>query len=582
MVATFVYLTVCSIRNRLRVRLRRLREPRYLIGTIVGILYIYYFAFARGFGSRSSDRSGPPAMASLLARGSGPVQVVGSLAGLLLAALAWVLPGSRRPIEFSRPEVQFLFQAPLSRRQLLHYKLLRSQLGLLFGSVVVTLIFRPSTLASGWTLLAGTWLLLMISRLYSIGVALSRASLVQHGKSGLVRQWLPLGIVIGAIGVIAGTIALDWAQLAESPTARAAFDRLQETIGSGVAGVVLWPFRAIVRLPLADSTAEFLETLPVVVAILVVLYLWVLRSDAAFEEASADHAEKRARGPLVRTPSKPKVTVTPFKLALEGRAETAVMWKNLIMMGRYFSLKMLFRLAPLVVVFAIGVGRGGGRGGTAMMLVVMCTALAVFTILLGPQVIRNDLRSDLANLAVLRTWPVRGATLVRGELLAPAAVLSAIVWLFIVGGAVLLGSIPSAHATTGAAIIADRVSYAVAAMLAAPPLILSQLVIQNAIVVLFPAWAVVGTSRARGIDALGQRLLTMAGMLLSLVATLLPAVIAAGLVAFAIYALTHTIAVVIPALVLALVMIVECALATEWLGRVLDRTDVGAIEPSES
>jgi len=31
-----LYIIVCSARNRLRVRLRRLREPRYLFGAIAG------------------------------------------------------------------------------------------------------------------------------------------------------------------------------------------------------------------------------------------------------------------------------------------------------------------------------------------------------------------------------------------------------------------------------------------------------------------------------------------------------------------------------------------------------------------
>ena len=42
-----LYIIVCSARNRLRVRLRRLREPRYLIGAIVGVAYLYFSFFAR-------------------------------------------------------------------------------------------------------------------------------------------------------------------------------------------------------------------------------------------------------------------------------------------------------------------------------------------------------------------------------------------------------------------------------------------------------------------------------------------------------------------------------------------------------
>ncbi len=42
-----LYIIVCSAKNRLRVRLRRLREPRYLVGAIVGAAYIYFSFFTR-------------------------------------------------------------------------------------------------------------------------------------------------------------------------------------------------------------------------------------------------------------------------------------------------------------------------------------------------------------------------------------------------------------------------------------------------------------------------------------------------------------------------------------------------------
>jgi hypothetical protein len=97
--------------------------------------------------------------------------------------------------------------------------------------------------------------------------------------------------------------------------------------------------------------------------------------------------------------------------------------------------------------------------------------------------------------------------------------------------------------------------------------------------VLFPAWVVVGSSRARGIDAMGQRMLMLAGILLTLVAALLPGALVAGLVGLLVYAVTGIVPVVLPALVLAGVVIGECWLAIEGLGRVLDRTDVGALTP---
>ncbi len=37
----FLYLTACSVKNRVIQRVRRLRQPRYLAGLIIGSLYLY-------------------------------------------------------------------------------------------------------------------------------------------------------------------------------------------------------------------------------------------------------------------------------------------------------------------------------------------------------------------------------------------------------------------------------------------------------------------------------------------------------------------------------------------------------------
>jgi hypothetical protein len=586
MLGTFLYLTACSARNRIRVRIRRLKEPRYLIGSIVGAAYLYYFVIFRAVrsgrsrsGGGAATGTGPGPLASILTRFAGQIQFVGSAVLLLFAAVAWVFPGSRKPIEFSRAEVQFLFQAPLGRRQLLHYKLLRSQLGVIFSSVVATVLFRPATLTSGWTMLVGVWLLLTLFRLYSIGVSLSRESLARHGTSGLARQWAPVVVVLAIAGVLAATVALDWRELSALTGGRAVFEEVQRIMSIGAAGLVLLPFRMMARLPLASSALEFLTVLPMMLALIALSYLWVLRADTAFEEASADHAEQRAQTRTASRAPTVKTMATPFALQLEGRLETAILWKNLIMIGRYASVKVLARLAPAVIAVAVMAGQAG-KGGLATLAAMLCLVLSGFTILLGPQIARNDLRQDLANLAVLKTWPARGAVIVRGEILAPAVLLTGLAWLFILASGLLFGSAPM-HGSAVVSIMLDRVSYTLGAMIVAPAMLLAQLVVHNAAAVLFPAWVAVTSSRARGIDAMGQRLLMMAGLLLVLVAFLLPAVLVAGAVTAAAFMSTGMVVVILPALVITAVVFGECFLATEWLGRVLDRTDVSAIGPAE-
>ena len=148
---------------------------------------------------------------------------------------------------------------------------------------------------------------------------------------------------------------------------------------------------------------------------------------------------------------------------------------------------------------------------------------------------RNDLRRDLGNLAMLKAWPMSGATLLRGEILAPAVLLTSIAWLLILGAASLAGNLRVGFLQP---LVQDRLSYMIAALLVAPGLILAELTVLNGLAVLFPAWISTGAARSRGVEALGQRLFTTAGVLLTLVIALVPAALAAGLVAGGIYLLS--------------------------------------------
>jgi len=66
-------------------------------------------------------------------------------------------------------------------------------------------------------------------------------------------------------------------------------------------------------------------------------------------------------------------------------------------------------------------------------------------------------------------------------------------------------------------------------------------------------------------------------MLIVLVVALLPAAVAAGILALAIYRTWAIVPIIAPALVVLVVLLVEALVATEWLGGVFERTDVGVL-----
>ena len=94
MVGASLYIAVCSTRNRIRLRLRRLREPRYLVGAILGAAFGFAAAREVAAGARRAAAAGRRAAAEPLVR----VRVVGvgrgaAAAGRAGAAAARVAAG---------------------------------------------------------------------------------------------------------------------------------------------------------------------------------------------------------------------------------------------------------------------------------------------------------------------------------------------------------------------------------------------------------------------------------------------------------------------------------------------------------
>lgn len=80
---------------------------------------------------------------------------------------------------------------------------------------------------------------------------------------------------------------------------------------------------------------------------------------------------------------------------------------------------------------------------------------------------------------------------------------------------------------------------------------------------------------------MGQRLLMLAGILFTLLVSVVPGVVVAAAFAFLAYQVTGMVLILLPAFIVAFVVAGECWLAIEGLGRVLDRTDPSAVESAE-
>jgi hypothetical protein len=177
---------------------------------------------------------------------------------------------------------------------------------------------------------------------------------------------------------------------------------------------------------------------------------------------------------------------------------------------------------------ATGGGEGDARARPAERLALAAIIVAGGLLLFGGRAVRNDLRSDMPHLALLKTLPLRGRDIVLAEVASGTLPLAAVQLLMILVADVAL---TSAGSSRGMAPGARH------ALTAASPLVLVALngcmfAILNTTTVMFPAWTRLGPTAAAGIEAMGQNLLATFGTLLSLaVLLILPVVAGTGVMA---------------------------------------------------
>jgi hypothetical protein len=342
---------------------------------------------------------------------------------------------------------------------------------------------------------------------------------------------------------------------------------------------ILAPFRWIVAPAYASNTHDWLVAIGPAFGLLILHYLWVLRADAVFEDAAVDASARRAQRIAARAaaaqlsaPRVPNSTRTFLRLAPDGPAWVAIVWKNATAAARGFKLTATIRFT-FVLIVALSVARTVGytlfNGADPLLWVGIAAAFAVaYLALAGPLTIRNDLRADLAHLPMLRTYPLDGRTVVFAEVLSSALTLTAlqVVLLFVAFG--LLGEIP----------LGERAAILAGGLVVLPAMNLVSLTIQNAIALIVPAWVRLGRPMDSGqiaFEALGQQALGVIASMIALVLALAPAV-GAG-VGVAIVAGGSPLAATGGVIVGLAVAAVEMWFAMQWLGHLFDRTDAVSV-----
>lgn len=576
MIAVFSYLLVCSTRNRIGRQLRQLRNPRYIAAFVLGGGYLYLMLWGQ--------RSAP---GSALAANLRSLELLTAIFLAGAVAWAWAFGRERRVLAFSPAEVAFLFPGPVTRRGLIQFKLLRMQLVILGNTLIWTLIsFGEQLGTSRWLRPISIWVLLSTLAMHRLGASFVRTSLAEHGIDGLRHRVISL-LVLGAV-----LIALTWSAADLLPAIVTGWNQdvgaflsaVDSAARQPVPNALLLPFRLLARPLAATSTAVWLEAIGPALVLLVLHYVWVLRSDTAFEEAALEASLKRAtrlseasgRTGTVATGAPQHVSPPLFRLAPVGWPGTAIFWKNVV--GVLRTRRVGNVLLVLAVASAIvAIASFDSDGTIAEVLGTLAGTWALLLTLIGPQWVRNDLRSDLRKLDLLRTYPLSARTIVGAEAAASTFVLSALQLILLLFAYLAFLGNTSFDLDVGFDLdLGRRTVVLAAAFVALPVLNYMGLLLHNGAALLYPAWVHLGTGRSGGVEALGQNVLTMLAFAVILAGTLAPPTVL-GVGVFALLEPVLGFPALLPAaMVAAAGMAAEAWLVIVWLGSVFERTDVTA------
>jgi hypothetical protein len=557
-----LYLMSRSARNWGLGLVRRLKSPRYFLAVLFGLAYLGLALLGQRRGAAGPV---PPEM----------VTAGGTILLAILLAKWWLFGADRLALAFTPAEIHFLFPAPVRRSALLAYKLFRAQRLVILNVLVWAVLLRqgnrsgPGGLAYGLAL----WVFFSTVAFHRLGVALTRESVIEHGRSGLRRAWPALAAIILTGGCLWLTIdRIPSSLLTANPNGP--LGAVQTVLDTPPLAWLVWPLR-ITLLPMAaETTREWAFAFSAALGLAVLHVFWIVRADRSFEEAAIEASARRAellerwQKQGAPTASTARSARRRLPLAAAGHPVAAIVWKNLTRLARTVSPALILTLAAFMaaaVVFVFLEGRDDPHLSRAIPALALGWA-AVLGVL-GPQWVRVDIRGDLGHLTSLKTWPLSGLTLMTGQVFSSVAVLTLL-------QAVLIGLGLGAAVADGSLSVSTRLLLvsAVPAVLLLGSLNAVSLCIQNGAAILYPAW-VRTEIRPGGIEQMGQHLLTAgASFLLLLLASAGPAVVATGVVYY-LWPLVGPWAVVPGMLAGAAGLALEGFLLLDWLGRLFERLD---------
>ena len=520
MTRALAWLIFVSARNQLRLKARQLRNPRYAIALLLGVAYFWLVFFNRS----ARDGRQPSLLASDTFAALVPVGI------LAYVAFTWIIGADKNALAFSQAEVYMLFTGPVSRRTLVVYKIVRAQGPVLVTSILWFVLFhRPGV---GFSRVISSWVFLTTFSLHRLGVALLRASRTEHGLKGVQRNWLPITLFGTAGAVVVVKLVAARARFAAAGQPSDLASAVIAEFANAPLSWVLYPFRVAAAPMFATSTSAWVAAIVPALVLLALHVLWVLRSDTAFEEAAVEaSAARAARRQALRARGasggvvNPKSSRRTIRLSPVGAPEVALVWKNILWLIRTGQARAIVGLPAIAAVCALAFA---GRSTTAeVLVVVLCGVVVLVTIVYGPMTMRNDLRSELRRLPMLKTLPLAGREIIAAEVASSALPTALMQFLMTAVGLLALSFVPNQPLSREL-----RLGLLVGSPVLLAGLSFANFTIHNGMALLFPAWVRLGAAGEAGVEAMGQVMLTSIVTLFLLAILLVLPVVAAAAVWF--------------------------------------------------
>jgi len=579
MIKAFLFLEWNSLSNAVMLRLRRLREPKYLGGTILGAAYFYWFVFRNTARSIHTDTglwdtfSLTPAEWTVL---------LGHLAAMLVLTLmlcTWVFGSGKAVLRFTETEAALLFPAPIHRRTLLNYKLATGQVRILFTCLLFALMFGKLVPQGSFPLrVFGFWILFTAFHLQQVAAGFSCQRLASRGLPALPRQLLAAAVLVLGLGSVAWWFYTNGPQImagdAHSFTTLLSQSRLS---------LILFPVRLLLQPLCTTDVAGFLASLAPAASMLGLFYLWIIATYTEFEEASTAAAEKRAKvlsaareGRGLRIPK--TLRKEPFLLKGAGPVQIAFLWRGLIAAGRWSHPRVLL-IALAVICGTLGMSQRFPAGqAAAAVIAAMLLPIGISVLFTSSILLRKSAPQMIQRMETMKGMPLLGWKVVFGEMITPLYLFTALFWALMI---LFAYSLHLADLSGGKAPFHLGGSFGMglfAAALLCPFYFGLVTSLNFASALFFPAWASNMNQQTADIAIIGQRIFFMLGFLIVLVLAALPAVAVGSIPFLLIYFISHSVpaAIFYGSITTAVALGGELACIIWWLGDRYDRIDLSA------